>query len=257
MKRLLPMMMLMPAVALCAGALDGTWKSQDETYKVTGKPMDYVLSQGMFKCNSCIPPINVKADGTDQSVTGHDYYDSISVKVVSPTAVETSRKKGGKVVATTASTVSADGKMLTDKFVDYTGAQAAKGTNTSTRLTAGPAGSHALSGTWQQSKFSEGSPTMTTVKYASTADGLKMEWNGQSYDAKFDGKEYPIKNDPGGTTVSLKKIDARTVEETDRRKGKVMDVIRTTVSADGKSAAVVDDSPPYGTKATYTMSKQP
>jgi hypothetical protein len=84
-----------------------------------------------------------------------------------------------------------------------------------------------------------------------------MEWNGQSYDARFDGKEYPIKNDPGNTTVSLKRIDAHTIEETDRRKGKITDVIRTAASSDGKTLSVVDDSPLYGTKATYTMTKQP
>jgi hypothetical protein len=257
MKRLFLMCLLVPAAAFCAGVFDGTWKTKADSFQVTGKPDDYVLANGMYRCNSCVPPIAVKADGTDQSVTGHDYYDSIAVKIVSATAVGFTRKKGGKVMNTDAASVSADGKTLTDKWVDYQGAQPAKGTSTSTRLTAGPAGSHALSGTWQQSKFSDGSDSLLTVKFTSSADGLKMEWNGQNYDAKFDGKEYPIKNDPGGTTVSLKRIDAHTLEETDRRQGKVTDVIRTTAAADGKTLSVVDDSPLYGTKATYTMTKQP
>jgi hypothetical protein len=203
---------------------------------------------------SCVPPVVVKADGADQSVIGHDYYDSIAVKIVSGTVVDI--RKGGKVTGTDTATVSGDGKTLTEVFVDYTGAQPAKGTSASSRLTAGPAGSHALSGTWQQSKFSDGSESLVTVKFASTADELKMEWNGQSYDAKFDGKEYPVKNDPGNTTVSLKRIDDHTIEETDRRNGKITDVIRTTASADGKTINVMDDSPLYGTKTTYTMTKQ-
>ena len=250
-------MLALPAVAFSAGAIDGTWKTKSDSYQVTGKPDDYVLSQGMFRCNSCIPPVMVKADGTDQSVTGHAYYDSIAVKVVGNTAVEITRKKGGKVINSISASVSGDGKTLTEKWVDYSGTQPAKGTSTSTRLTAAPAGSHAYSGTWQQSKFSDGSDSLVTIKYASTADGLTMEWNGQSFDAKFDGKEYPIKNDPGKTTVTLKRIDARTIEETDHRDGKVADVIRTTVSADGKALSVEDVSRLYGTKATYTMTKQP
>ncbi len=68
-----------------------------------------------------------------------------------------------------------------------------------------------------------------------TADGFQMHWNGQSYDAKFDGKEYPVINDPGKTTVSLKKIDNSTVEETDHRQDKVVDEYRLTVSKDGKT----------------------
>jgi hypothetical protein len=84
-----------------------------------------------------------------------------------------------------------------------------------------------------------------------------MTWNGQSYDAKFDGKEYPTSNDPGNTMVSLKRIDANTIEETDRRGGKVTDIIRSTLSSDGKSVSVVDTDPVRGTTMTYTMAKQP
>jgi len=89
-----------------------------------------------------------------------------------------------------------------------------------------------------------------------TTDGFQMHWNGQSYDAKFDGKEYPITNDPGKTTVSLKKIDSSTVEETDHRQGKVVDEYRLTVSKDGKTIAVRDKDVAHGQEATYTLDKQ-
>jgi hypothetical protein len=257
MNRLLVLLLIAPTMAFAAGSIDGTWKTKADSYQQTGKADSYELSGGMYHCNSCVPPVNIKADGTDQSVTGHDYYDTFAVRVLSSTAVETTTKKAGKVIFTDAMTVSADGKTLTEKFVDHTGTQAASGTATSNRLTAGAPGSHAVSGTWQQGAFSDGSDTLLTVKYESSPDGLKMQWNGQSYDAKFDGKEYPTKNDPGNTMVSLKRIDANTIEETDRRAGKVTDVTRSTVSADGKSLMVVDTSPTRGTKVTYTMVKQP
>ena len=79
----------------------------------------------------------------------------------------------------------------------------------------------------------------------------------QTYDAKFDGKEYPTKNDPGNTMVCLKRIDANTIEETDRRGGKVTDIIRTLASADGKSLSVEDADQVHNTKMSYTMMKQP
>jgi hypothetical protein len=257
MNKLLMLLWMAPVVAFSAGSIDGTWKSKADSYQQTGKPDSYQLSNGMYKCNSCAPPISVKADGTDQSVTGHDYYDSFAVRVLSGNSIETTAKKGGKIIATDTLTVSADGKTLTEKFVDYSGAQAASGTATSSRLTAGAPGSHVVSGTWKQAAFSDASDTLMTVKFQSTADGLKMQWNGQSYDAKFDGKEYPTLNDPGNTMVSLKRIDANTIEETDRRGGKVTDVIRSTVSADGKTLSVVDTMPTRGTTASYTMVKQP
>jgi hypothetical protein len=257
MKRLIVLLWIAPTVAFSASSIDGTWKTKADSFQVSGKPDSYVIINGMYRCDSCVPPINIKADGTDQSVTGHDYYDTFAARIVSSTSIETTTKKGGKIIGTDSASVSADGKTLTDKWVDYTGAQAAKGTTTSTRVAAGPAGSHAVSGSWQQSVFSDGSDSLVTVIYQSTADGLKMQWNGQSYDAKFDGKEYLTKGDPGNTMVSLKRIDANTIEETDRRGGKVTDIIRSTVSADGKSLLVVDTNPVRGIKFSYTMLKQP
>lgn len=257
MKKLLMLLWIAPTMALAASPFDGTWKTKADSFQVSGTPNAYEISQGLYRCTSCVPPINIKADGTDQSVTGYDYYDTVAIRIVNNNSVERTSKKAGKIVGTTAATVSADRNTLTEEWVDYTGAQPAKGTTASKRRTAGPAGSHALSGTWQPDKFSDGSDSLVTVKYQSTADGLKMEWNGQSYDAKFDGKEYLTKNDPGNTMVSLKRIDANTIEETDRRNGKVTDIIRITVSADGKSLTVVDTDPVRKTKMTYTMVKQP
>ena len=80
--------------------------------------------------------------------------------------------------------------------------------------------------------------------------------NGNSYDAKFDGKEYPIQGDPGHTMVSLKRTGDRTIEETDKRDGKVVGVSRMTVSKDGKSIQVEYTDKQRGTTTSYTMEKQ-
>jgi hypothetical protein len=257
MKKLLSLLCLAPSLALAGTAFDGTWKTKVDSVKISGPPDVYEISEGMYRCISCVPQILVKADGTDQQVSGHDYYDSIAIKIVSDRAIETTRKKASKTVATDAASVSADGKTLTEEWVDYVGAKPATETKGSKRVTAGTAGSHAISGTWQQDQFSAASDSLVTVKYESTADGLKMEWNGQTYDAKFDGKEYPTKNDPGNTMISLKRIDANTIEETDRRGGKVTDITRMVASADGKSLRVEDADQVHNTKMTYTMIKQP
>ena len=65
---------------------------------------------------------------------------------------------------------------------------------------------------------------------------------GQSYTAKLDGTDAPMKGDPGMTTVSVKMIGKDTLEETDKREGKVIAVFRMTVANDGKTGkASVDD----------------
>jgi len=79
---------------------------------------------------------------------------------------------------------------------------------------------------------------------------------GQSYTAKLDGTEAPYKGDPGTTSVSVKKVNKNTLEETDKRDGKVIAVARITVSADGKSLAVAVEDKLHGTSSHFTATKQ-
>jgi hypothetical protein len=153
--------------------------------------------------------------------------------------------------------VSDGGAMLTGKFVDYNGTQPFNGTFTEKRVGAAPAGAHATSGSWQTDKIVDMADVGRAVTYAMTADSFTMNWNGQSYDAKFDGKDYPVLGDPGKTVVSLKRIGSDTIEEIDKRAGKVTDIIRSTVSGDGKTIHVVDTDPVHETRTEYILDKQP
>jgi hypothetical protein len=249
-------LLLVPAAAFASSAFDGTWKARVDSLKVTGKPDVFVIADGMYTCTSCSPQIKVKADGTDQKVSGHDYYDSVAVKIVDPHTVEITNKRAGKVVGTNSLAVSGDGAILEGKFTDYNGAKPATGSYTEKRVAAAPTGAHAVSGSWQQNSLSEGNDALTVVSYKMGSDGLTMQSNGQSYDAKFDGKEYPIAGDPGHTSVTLKKVDANTVEETDHRGGKVTDEIRLATSKDGKTLEVTDKDVVHGQTTTLTLEKQ-
>jgi hypothetical protein len=248
---------LLPAAALASSAFDGTWKFRLDSAKTTGKPDVYVLADGTYSCSSCVPAIKVKADGTDQQVTGHAYYDTVAVKVLSPTSVQVIEKKAGKPIFDFTSNVSADGKTLTVKIIDNSGAKTANVTSTETRVAAGPTGAHAISGSWLGGPALDADSTASLVNYAMSADGFSMKWNGQSYDAKFDGKEYPIVGDPGNTRVKLRKIDANTVEETDYRLGRVMDEIHLAAAKDGKTIDVTDKDVEHGQTTTYKLDKQP
>src|SRR5579859_4716887 len=146
-------MMLLAATSLFAQSpFDGTWMTKLDTAKLPTKPDQYSLKDNMYECLSCVPKISVKADGTDQKVTGHPYYDTIAVQVKNANAVEIIEKKDGKVMYTDEASISADGKTLNDKFTDTTGTQPVTGEVTSTRIKPAPAGSHALSGSWRTSK---------------------------------------------------------------------------------------------------------
>jgi uncharacterized protein (DUF2141 family) len=256
MRVLTAALLLAPGVALASSALDGTWKTDFNSMKVMGRPDVYLLTDGEYTCSSCSPELKVKADGVEHAVAGHAYYDTAMVKVVSPSSDEIVLKQGGKEFARITETVSADGKTLTQKFTNHVGAKVVTGETVEKRTAAGPPGSHAVSGSWLQQHVA-GNETMRTVHYEMTADGFRMSWNGQSYDAKFDDKEYPVTGDPGHTTVTLKKIDDGTVEEIDHRQGKVVDEIRLSAGKDGKTIAVTDRDMAHGQTTTYTLDKQP
>src|ERR1700751_3413179 len=149
MRTLLPAMLWLPAVALASSAFDGTWKIRTDSVKTTGKADEFQVLDGMYTCSSCVPEIKVKADGTDQKVEGHPYYDTVAVTVVSPSSIHLVDKQGGKLVVSVNYEVSTDGKTLTGKFQDYTGSQVATGTFTETRRAPAPPGSHQVSGSWQ------------------------------------------------------------------------------------------------------------
>ena len=107
-------------------------------------------------------------------------------------------------------------------------------------------------GTWKlnvaKSKYSPGPPPKSlTVKVEPSGQGEKVTTEGvnaegartaTSYTANFDGKDNPLTGSPIADTVSLKRIDARTTERTDKKGGKVVQVLTRVVSADGKTMTV-------------------
>ncbi len=107
-------------------------------------------------------------------------------------------------------------------------------------------------GTWKlnvaKSKYSPGpAPKSLTVKVEAAGKGEKVtaefvDADGTrrttGYTANFDGKDYPLTGSQIADTVSLKRIDARTTERTDKKAGKVAQTLRRVVARDGKTMTV-------------------
>ena len=68
------MAVLMPTFTMAQSVFDGTWKTDLSSAKFPQKPDEYLLKDGTYQCETCVPPIQVKADGQDQKVTGQPYY---------------------------------------------------------------------------------------------------------------------------------------------------------------------------------------
>ena len=134
-----------------------------------------------------MPPIDVKVDGQDQPVEGHPYFDRVSIKVVDDRTIEEVDKKNRKMVTTSKTVVSQDGKTANFEFTDSsnTNADPVTGKGTVTQVAKGPAGSHAVSGSWVTSKMETLSDNGLTVTFKVEGDSLSMtNLTGQSYVAK-------------------------------------------------------------------------
>jgi len=252
------MLLLLPALATAQNPFDGTWKFDLSTAQFPKKPDVFLLQNGVYDCKTCVPPISVKADGMDQKVTGHPYYDTLSVKVVDDHNVEETMKRNGTVVITEKRSVSADGGTLTVHWTDsgQPSGGPQSGTDTYKRVDKGPAGANMISGSWRAEK-SEAPAAVLTWTYKVNGDELTMtNPTGQSYTAKLDGTDAPYKGDPGTTSVSVKMHGKDTLEEIDKRDGKVIGIGKMTVSADGKTAKLVFEDKLHGTVTKGEAVKQ-
>jgi hypothetical protein len=255
----LPALLLLPALSLAQSALVGTWKADLSNYQPPTKPNQYSLLQGVYQCQTCAPPYSVKADGQDHAVSGHPYFDTVSITVVDANTVSEIDKKGGKTVTTTKTTISSDGKTMMFDVSDSSNSNGAPvlAKGEATLVTKGPAGSHAISGSWRTTKITNVSDNGLLTTYALSGTTLKMTApTGQSYSAPVDGTDSPYMGDPGQTSVSIKRIDDHTIDETDKRDGKVIGSAHISVSADGKTMTVKFKDDLHGTSGTYMAAKQ-
>jgi hypothetical protein len=103
-------------------------------------------------------------------------------------------------------------------------------------------------GSWKlnesKSKIPAGVSKNTSVVYTAEGDSYKAVVDGvdgsgkpthNEWTGKFDGKDYPVTGDPNADTRSIKKVDDRHYEITNKKDGKVTTTGKILLSADGKT----------------------
>jgi hypothetical protein len=249
-----------PQSALAQSPFQGTWKVDLSKVTLPKKPDVMLLDHGIFECKSCVPAFKGAADGKDQPVAGVPYFNSLAVNVRSDHVVDLVGKKDGKVVWTNHSVVSADGNTLTTDFTDASntnGGSPVTGKSVETRLSKGPAGSHLISGSWHPAKMENMSENGIMWTYKVNGNQLTMtNRTGQSYTAALNGPEAPMKGDPGVTSVSVKTLGPRVLQEIDKRNGKVVTIETVTVSPGNKTAQVKVEDKIQNTTVEFAAVKQ-
>jgi hypothetical protein len=184
MKKLLLAVLFLTPAMFAQSAFDGTWRINPQSGQFAGKD-SFSLQNGKYRCDTCVPKIEVKADGQDQKVSGSPYYDTTNVRADNDHTVEIVNKKGGKVSGTSRMTASEDGKTLTIDwtFVSENGQQGS-GEITSARVGAAPEGANKISGSWQAETLANASENIMMVTFKASDNGLSMsDPTGDSYTA--------------------------------------------------------------------------
>jgi hypothetical protein len=217
---------------------DGTWRPDPQRPGPDREPDVLELVDGVYACDSCEPPYRVAADGLDHPVPGQPAFDTISITVVDERTVRKISRRGGDVVDSLI-VVSADG----DTKVET---QTRTGTVAhpyvfrieSTRLSAGAPGGHAVSGRWRAVEMDLVNHEEDTV-YAVVDGTFHMrDGFGRSFAAALDGSIAPYHGDTQFSSVSVTRIDERTIEERDRLGDDVVFVARWHVDPDGETMHV-------------------
>jgi hypothetical protein len=220
----------------------GKWKLDLAKSKLTGQTIliEEVPGDGyMFKEDEHSDTI--LADGLD-----HPTHFGETMSITRKTTEEwdiTYKSTDGRVLMNTVWKVSPDGKTLTytatgtrlngQKFRNQMIARRVSGTN-------------GLAGTWESTGVNLSAPDDIHID-AYGKDGHIVMFPGRqaTIKMKFDGKDYreegPTVED--GATTSGRRIDERTIETTEKIKGKVVESARATVSADGNVQTIVVTEP--------------
>lgn len=223
------------AGTLCAAddPFCGKWKLNQEKSKIAGEQMKTEdLGGNKYKFTFGENSDTITADGTDQPI---HFGRTMSIASEGPTTWKMVIKKDGKVISSMTHTLSDDGNTQTIKGTDTK----PDGTTSDYEVVEKRVGSGSgWGGTWESTEVKIGSPDEYDVeKYG--ARGLTFNAPAESdvLSMNFDGKDYEEKgpNVAPGSTSSGKRVDAHTLEVTDKIKGKVMDHTRFQVSEDGKT----------------------
>jgi hypothetical protein len=171
-----------------------------------------------------------KRNGHETSVPGNPAFNQIELHRIDKKQTEVTEKKDGAVVATLRDKLSSDGNELTittarkghpDQITVWTRREGAK-------VAADP-----LAGEWTQDISKTRLRQGLVLKIEADGKGGSHFSGDYSYTARFDGKQYDLKN-ARNDTVTLQLVDSHTVDSIFRRDDQVTQKDRWVVSADGR-----------------------
>jgi hypothetical protein len=171
-----------------------------------------------------------KSDGHDTPVSGNAAFNQVELRRIDKKQAEVKEKKDGAVVATVREKLSKDGNELT---ITTASRGHADQITVWTRSGGAKVAADLLAGEWTQDLSKTRLRQGLVLKIE--ADGKdEVRFSGDfSYTARFDGKQYDLKNSRNDT-VTLELVNPHTVDSIYRRDDQQAQKDRWEVSADGQ-----------------------
>jgi hypothetical protein len=176
-------------------------------------------------------PEFIVIDGTDQP--GLDG-STLAVTPQAPHVWRVVRKKDGRMQISAIWTLSPDGKSLRDDFTGYP----SNGSSFTIHYIYTPiGGASGFGAVWDSTSEKAGKVELEVQPYQGSGLSFINQAEHSTKNMNFDGKDYPVKdgNAPAGAMSSARRIDAGTVEFTEKRNEKVTDRQNIQLSPNGKT----------------------
>jgi len=176
-------------------------------------------------------PEFIVTNGTDQpGLEGS----TLAVTVEGPHVWRVVRKKNGRMQISAIWTLSPDGHSLRDHFTGYP----SKGSSFTIHYIYTPiGGASGFAAVWDSTSEKAGGVEIEVQPYQSNGLSFINQKEHSTKNMNFDGKDYPVQdaNAPAGAMSSARRVNASTLEFTEKRNGKVADKQHIQLSPDGKT----------------------
>lgn len=219
----------------------GKWKLNLERSKLTGQSIRIdELPGNMYRFQEDEHTDVIFADGLDHPT---HFGDTMSITKKTADNWEITYKRDGRVSMKTTWQVSPDGQTLT---YTATGTRPNGAEFKNEMICKRTSGGPGLAGTWQSIDVKLSSPREIYIEpYGKDGQMITFPGRKQTIRMRFDGRDYPEEGPTvrEGATTSGRRIDQRTIETTEKVKGKVIETAKATISADGNTQTILVTEP--------------
>lgn len=218
-------------VSAATDSFVGDWKLNPSKSKLIDKMKVESLGGKKYAFDFGGGPERVVVDGTDQPAV---YGTKLCVAVVGPDSWKVVRKKDGRMMLTATWKLSQDENTLSDNYTEFGPNGVPSTVNYMYKRTAAGQG---FAGTWESPMPIDSAFVLRIRPFEENGLSFVNSSEETTRNVRLDGKDYPNvgRHVAEGSTISARRVDAHTLEITEKSKGKITQTEQIELSSDLKT----------------------